>query len=212
MAALKECVVGVLALQGAFREHIQMLNSLPGVKAHSAELEGLDGIVLPGGESTTMGLIAERSGILPSLRALIAPGTIPVFATCAGLIMLAEKAIGGKEGGQPLLGGLKVTVDRNHFGSQLQSFETELVVDDPVLSAKGTCHGLFIRAPAIVEIHDPGAVKESSPNAKEEGECIVAARSGNTLAVAFHPELTPDTRWHEYLVKMIREETAGATE
>jgi len=200
-----------------------MLNSLPGVKAHSvrtaAELEGLDGIVLPGGESTTMGLIAERSGILPSLRALIAPGSIPVFATCAGLIMLAEKAIGGKEGGQPLLGGLKVTVDRNHFGSQLQSFETELVVDDPVLSAKGTCHGLFIRAPAIVEIHDPGAVKvlarlpkESSPNAKEEGECIVAARSGNTLAVAFHPELTPDTRWHEYLVKMIREETAGATE
>ena len=83
-------------------------------------LEGIDGIVLPGGESTTMGLIAEWSGtLIPALKALVAK-KMPIFATCAGLIMLAEKAIGEKEGGQPLLGGLKVTVDRNHFGSQLK--------------------------------------------------------------------------------------------
>eukprot|EP00045_Choanoeca_perplexa_P005361 m.45274 g.45274 ORF g.45274 m.45274 type:complete len:141 (+) comp13080_c0_seq14:630-1052(+) len=115
--------IGVLALQGAFREHIQRLNALEGVTAiavrRGAQLQEVDALVLPGGESTTMGLVAKRSGILQDLQSFVTSKK-PLFATCAGLIMLAKEAQHCKQGGQPLLGVLDVIVDRNFFGSQLQ--------------------------------------------------------------------------------------------
>jgi len=206
--------VGVLALQGAFREHIRLLGKIPGVTAVAvrtqAQLDSVQGLVLPGGESTTMGLVAERSGLLPGLRDLVAKGECPIFATCAGLIMLADKAEGQKDGDQPLLGGLRVTVDRNHFGTQLQSFQTELEINADELGGSPTCTAMFIRAPSILEVHDdtvevlatlPQAL---SPNPLESGDSIVAARQGTILVTAFHPELTEDLRWHEVFVRSVQ--------
>jgi pyridoxal 5'-phosphate synthase pdxT subunit len=122
--------IGVLALQGAFIEHIKMLRRL-GVEAvevrKAEQLDGLDGLIIPGGESTTMGLIAERWGLVEPLRRWVHSGQ-PTWGTCAGMILLAERATGQKQGGQPLLGGLEVTVNRNYFGRQTESFETLLTV------------------------------------------------------------------------------------
>lgn len=227
-----EVKIGVLAMQGAFREHVQMLNALDGVTAiecrTAAELENLDGLVLPGGESTTMGLVAERSGVLPALRDVVLVQKVPVFATCAGLIMLADKAeggIGGKANAQPLIGGLRAVVDRNHFGTQLNSFETDITIDEPILAGEKSCRGLFIRAPAIIDCTDPGVKvlarlspetlagcppRANKPTGEIPGECIVACeQDGTILAVSFHPELTADTRWHQYFAAMVRKAKAG---
>eukprot|EP00040_Diaphanoeca_grandis_P025119 m.138788 g.138788 ORF g.138788 m.138788 type:complete len:225 (-) comp30014_c0_seq3:68-742(-) len=212
--------IGVLALQGAFHEHIVMLNKLENVSATpvrtSAELEGLDGLVLPGGESTAIGLMAERSGVLPKLREIVLKQKIPVFATCAGLIMLANDTLHSKTGGQPLIGGFDVVVDRNHFGSQINSFETEIQLEDSVLENDSKCHGVFIRAPAIVEVKSADvkvlarltpeviASAKGTTTSTPTGECIVAAMQGNMIVTSFHPELTPDSRWHQYFISVVK--------
>ena len=192
--------IGVLALQGAFREHAAML-AQAGAKVVEVrkpeQLDELDGLVIPGGESTAMGLIAERWGLVEPLRAWVHGGH-PTWGTCAGMIMLAERASGQKEGGQTLLGGLDVTVNRNHFGRQLQSFETQL--DVPILGDEPV-HAVFIRAPGIVSVGD-GVEILAHFGDTEADNVIVAVRQGPILATAFHPELTDDLRWHRLFVEM----------
>lgn len=188
--------IGVLALQGAFIEHIVMLRRL-GADAREvrtpAQLAEVDGLILPGGESTTMGLVAERWGLVEPLRAWVHGGR-PTWGTCAGMILLAEHATGQKQGGQPLIGGLDVTVNRNYFGRQVDSFETTLTVpsfDPPTYPA------IFIRAPAITAVGPEVEVLAELP-----GPLYVAVRQGNILATAFHPELTRDSRWHALFLEM----------
>src|SRR3954451_23627801 len=172
--------IGVLALQGAFIEHIKMLRQL-GVAAVEVrkpeQLADLDGLIIPGGESTTMGLIAERWGLVEPLRQWVHNGR-PTWGTCAGMILLAERATGQKQGGQPLLGGLDVTVNRNYFGRQTESFETMLVV--PQLGAE-PFHAVFIRAPAITEVGDQAEVLARVHTAQGT-DVIVAMRQGPILA------------------------------
>ena len=198
--------IGVLALQGAFREHIHKLQQL-GVNAIEVRkpeaLEGLDALIIPGGESTAMALVAERWGMVGPLRAWVHGGR-PTWGTCAGMILLSNRATGQKQGGQQLLGGLDVTVNRNYFGRQLDSFETMLTVpslgDPPV-------HALFIRAPAIVESGpDVEILATTAAPEKSQSDAalpIVAVRQGPILATAFHPELTDDLRWHQLFLQMI---------
>ena len=198
MSTLK---IGVLALQGAFIEHIGMLQRL-GVEAievrKAEQLAELDGLIIPGGESTTMGLVAERWGLVEPLRAWVEAGK-PVWGTCAGMILLAERAVGQKQGGQPLLGGLDVLVNRNYFGRQVDSFETELQVP---LWADAPFHAIFIRAPAIVEVGP--TVEPLAHVTTPTGETVIAAaRQQNLLATAFHPELTTDLRWHALFVEIV---------
>ncbi|XP_076917974.1 putative pyridoxal 5'-phosphate synthase subunit PDX2 [Bidens hawaiensis] len=202
--------VGVLALQGSFNEHLAALRRIgvKGVEIRKAEqLDNITSLIIPGGESTTMAKLAELHNLFPALREFVRMGK-PVWGTCAGLIFLADKAVGQKIGGQELVGGLDCTVHRNFFGSQIQSFEAELPV--PELAAKeggpSSFRGVFIRAPAILEV-GPGvevlasvSIKEGS--AESESKVIVAVKQGNILATAFHPELTIDSRWHSYFMKM----------
>ncbi|CAM6085384.1 unnamed protein product [Calypogeia fissa] len=222
-------VVGVLALQGSFREHIVALRKL-GVEAIEVrkpeQLVGLSGLIIPGGESTTMAKLAEEYKLIPALKEFSTSGK-PLWGTCAGLIFLADKAVGQKTGGQALLGGLDITVHRNFFGSQLNSFETELQAP-PTLIDRGageTFRAVFIRAPAIldagpsVEVLADITVRSGAPLADcpedlQVGQkVIVAVRQGHLLATAFHPELTSDTRWHSLFLNMMQSgEKAISTE
>ncbi|KAG5060377.1 hypothetical protein AAZX31_01G106300 [Glycine max] len=220
-------VVGVLALQGSFNEHIAALRRLgvKGVEIRKPEqLNTISSLIIPGGESTTMAKLAEYHNLFPALREFVQMGK-PVWGTCAGLIFLANKAMGQKTGGQYLVGGLDCTVHRNFFGSQIQSFEAELSVPELVSKEGGpeTFRGIFIRAPAILEagpevqvladylvpssrlLSSDSSIEDKMENAEEESKVIVAVRQGNILATAFHPELTADTRWHSYFVKMSNE-------
>ena len=177
-------VVGVLALQGGYALHAQILRDL-GADVREvrtvADLSGLDGLVIPGGESTTMTLGIEREGLADPLRELVKSGT-PVFGTCAGLIMLDRDH----------LGVLDVKAERNAFGRQVHSFETDLDIEgDPV-------HAIFIRAPWIAEAGDDVEVLASVDGHP------VAVRQGNMLAVSFHPELAGDGRLHERFLEQIR--------
>ncbi|MEZ4832607.1 MAG: pyridoxal 5'-phosphate synthase glutaminase subunit PdxT [Caldilineaceae bacterium] len=201
---MTKTTIGVLALQGAFREHVNIFRSI-GVDAVEvrtpAQMLGLDGLVIPGGESTSMALIAERWGMIEPLRNWVHGGK-PTWGTCAGMILLAERATGQKQGGQALIGGLHATVNRNYFGRQVDSFEADLevtVFDDVPF------HAVFIRAPAITAIDadvEPLAyLMLATPGAER---VIVAARQGPILATAFHPELTDDPRWHQLFLDMVR--------
>ena len=201
--------IGVLALQGAFLEHETMLRRLdvtPVQVRKPEQLAGLDGLIIPGGESTTMGLVAERWGLVAPLKAWVQRGQ-PTWGTCAGMILLAARASGQKAGGQPLIGGLDVTVNRNYFGRQADSFETWLtvpVLGDPPIRA------VFIRAPAIVETG--AGVDVLATTAGRAGETVVVAvRQGPLLATAFHPELTDDLRWHAYFVLHVMRHTSHVT-
>ncbi len=190
--------IGVLALQGDFREHVQLLRSI-GVEAVEVrkreELEGLDGLIIPGGESTTIGKIATEYGLIEPIRALVESGK-PVWGTCAGMIVLSKDA--GMR--QPLIGAMDVKVKRNAFGRQVDSFEADL--DVPVLDKANNgaghkpFHAIFIRAP-FMESVGPGV----EVLATLEDGTIVAARQGNLLATSFHPELTDDTRFHRYFIE-----------
>lgn len=195
--------IGVLALQGAFAEHVKMLRQL-GVNAievrKAEQLDGLDGLIIPGGESTTMGLIAERWGLVEPLRKWVQDGH-PTWGTCAGMILLANQATHQKQGGQPLLGGLNVTVDRNYFGRQVDSFEADVEV---TLLGSDPFRAVFIRAPAIVEVGE-GAETLMEVTTPRGERVIAAARQGPLLATAFHPELTTDPRWHELFVQMVQD-------
>lgn len=197
--------LGVLALQGAFREHINMLAQLnvEAVEVRLADqLDEVDGLIIPGGESTSMGLVAERWGLVEPLRAWVRAGR-PIWGTCAGMILLAERATGQKRGGQALIGGLDVTVNRNYFGRQVDSFEADL--DVPALG-EAPFHAVFIRAPAIAAVAAEVETLATVAAQGDDSEAVVAAvRAGTILATAFHPELTNDLRWHRYFVQIVHD-------
>ena len=187
--------IGVLALQGDFREHIATLAAI-GVEAFEVrrlgELDQCDGLVIPGGESTVMQRLAQAYGLFEPIQSKIRSG-LPVFGTCAGLIMLADRITDGIVG-QQTFGGLPVTVRRNAFGNQLDSFETDLAFR----GITGPVHAAFIRGP-LIESVDPGVEVLSQLH---DGR-IVAARYGNLLGISFHPEVTGETRIHELFVAMV---------
>ncbi len=188
--------IGVLALQGAFIEHINILKAL-GVEAVEVrkpeQLRGLDGLIIPGGESTTFGKLATEFGLMEPLRELCASGK-PVWGTCAGMIFLAKNA--GRP--QPLLGVMDVEVKRNAFGRQVQSFEQDLDVPE-LPEPTRPFHAIFIRAPLIDQVG-----KDVKVLAQLEDGTIVAAKQGNLMATSFHPELTQDTRFHQYFIEQIK--------
>ncbi|KAI8853057.1 SNO glutamine amidotransferase family-domain-containing protein [Chytridium lagenaria] len=197
--------LGVLALQGAFSEHVFMLQRMTDkvesvVEVRKAtDLEGLDGLVIPGGESTTMALVAERAGFMEPLRGWVHSGK-PTWGTCAGMILLANGISHGKAGGQALIGGLDIQVKRNAFGTQMDSFEMKL--DIPAI-AGGPFHGIFIRAP-IVEVLSGSEVEILAQlDGGKRGDSVVAVRQKHIMATAFHPELTQDDRLHRYFVDMV---------
>lgn len=188
--------IGVLALQGDFLEHAQMLRRLGAEVTEvrlPADLEGLDGIVIPGGESTTIARLLLRYNLLAPLRDRIRAG-MPVMGTCAGMIVLAEHAEGlDREG----LGLMAIDVKRNAFGRQIDSFEADLEM--PKVSPTPV-HAVFIRAPRIDHVRPPAEVLATL----EDGTPI-AAQQGHMLALAFHPELTDDTAVHAYFLNLVRE-------
>jgi pyridoxal 5'-phosphate synthase pdxT subunit len=198
-----DALVGVLALQGDFREHEQALAAC-GVATRRVrtveDLEGIDALVVPGGESTTMSNLALRWGLMEPLRALVRGG-LPAYGSCAGMIMLADRIVGGRPD-QETIGGLDVTVLRNAFGRQVDSFEADL--DIPVLGPD-PLHAVFIRAPWVEEAGESVEVLGRVPTGPAAGR-IVAVRQGHLLATSFHPELTGDTRVHAYFVEMVREQ------
>ena len=195
----RQPVIGVLALQGAFAEHALMVRRT-GARAVEVrkpeQLDGLDGLIIPGGESTTMGLVAARWGLVEPLRRWVRQGR-PTWGTCAGMILLADRADGLKQGRQPLIGGLDVTVNRNYFGRQVDSFEA--LLDAPRVGA-GPAPAIFIRAPAITQVGPDVEVLAELPG---QPPVCVAVRQGRLLATAFHPELTGDLRWHEFFLDMV---------
>lgn len=188
--------IGVLALQGAFAEHLATLHGI-GVDAVEvrlpAHLADVDGLVIPGGESTTMRRLIDRWGLREPILALAGAGA-PVFGTCAGMIVLAREIAGGEA---PVLPLLDVMVHRNAFGRQLDSFETDLAV--PLLGDQPV-HGVFIRAPVIERV-GPGVDVLAT---LDDGR-IVAVRERNVIATAFHPELAGETRFHRLVATMAAE-------
>lgn len=188
--------VGILALQGDVREHADAIREIGaepvGVRL-PRDLVDLDALILPGGESTTMRNLIDRYGLREPIRAF-ADGGAPILGTCAGMILLAARIADGDE---PVLGLLDVTVQRNAYGRQLDSFEADLSV--PALGAE-PLHGVFIRAPVVSELGDGVEVL-----ARDADERPIAVRQGRILATAFHPELTSDRRMHRLLLEMIDE-------
>lgn len=195
--------IGVLALQGDVREHVAILEA-SGAQAvpvrRPRELEGLDGIVVPGGESTTIDKLLRAFGLFEPLRAAIADG-LPAFGSCAGMILLAERITGGIVD-QQTLGGLDVTVRRNAFGRQVDSFETDLVVEGVPDSAVDPVHAVFIRAPWVEEVGPRVQVLARVEGGPAAGR-IVAVRERDVLATSFHPELTGDQRLHRLFVSIV---------
>jgi len=197
--------IGIIGLQGAVSEHIEATKRAMrklGIKGEVIwvgrleQLEGLDGIIIPGGESTTISKLMLTTGLLEKVRQKAANG-VPILGTCAGLITLAkrgdEQVVRTK---QPLLSLMDISVVRNAFGRQRESFETDL--DIPILG-KEPLRAVFIRAPAVEEVGENVQVL-----AKFQDK-IVAVKQENIVAVAFHPELTPDTRLHEYFLRMCQQ-------
>ncbi len=188
--------IGVLALQGAFIEHEKMLRRL-GVEAAEVrlpkDLEGCDGVIIPGGESTTIGKLAVQYHLIEPLREIARSGK-PVWGTCAGLIFMAKDV----QRDQPLLGLMDVTVQRNAFGRQVDSFEANISIKG--VDGDKPFHAIFIRAPLIETVG--AGVDVLARVEKDNEEVIVAARQGNLLVTSFHPELSSDDRFHRYFVKM----------
>ena len=189
--------IGVLALQGDFREHIAVLKSL-GADARPIrrpqELEAVAGLVIPGGESSVMDKLSRAFGLAGPLRDAIRSG-LPVYGTCAGLIMLSSNILDGIVG-QESWGGLDVDVRRNAFGSQAESFEVDLhvaVLGDPPV------HAVFIRAPVVERLGDGVSAIASLADGR-----VVAVESGNLLGTSFHPEMIGETRFHEYFLEKVR--------
>ena len=184
--------VGVLALQGDVREHLRILDSL-GAEAvevkHSVQIAEVDALVIPGGESTTIGKMAVRFGLVDPIRSSIHRG-LPVYGTCAGMILLADSVT---EGDQPLIGSLDVMVRRNAFGRQNESFEADIEIE----GLDAPFRAVFIRAPWIEKV---GAEVDVLATVEEHA---VMVRQGNILATSFHPELTGDGRIHQMLLDMI---------
>jgi 5'-phosphate synthase pdxT subunit len=194
-------VVGVLALQGDFAEHARALSELgaaPRLVRRPEDLQGIAGLVLPGGESTTLGMLLDSSGLKDPLGMLLEAG-LPTFGTCAGMILLSSEVIGGRPD-QKTFGALDIAVRRNGFGRQRESFEC-------VLQVKGLESGLpavFIRAPLVERVADCVEVLAEVDNASSlTGQTPVLVRQGQVLASAFHPELTADRRLHRMFIEAI---------
>lgn len=201
--------IGVLALQGAFAEHVRMVRACgacaeevrkPLSCGADAGLDAFDGIILPGGESTVMGKLLLEWGLMDALRERIAAG-MPVYGSCAGLILLCRDIEGpdGKPLDQPRLGLLDATVRRNAFGRQVDSFEADLAI--PELGAE-PLPAVFIRAPVILSTGPE--VRVLARVEMDGAERAVAVRQDRILATSFHPELTPDTRFHRYFLDICR--------
>jgi 5'-phosphate synthase pdxT subunit len=187
--------VGVLALQGDVREHISALLAC-GVEAvavrRAEEIEAVDALVLPGGESTTIAQLAEVFGIFELIRNKIKNG-MPVYGSCAGMILLADQILDSKEG-QKSFGGLDITVRRNAFGRQVDSFESDISFND---GSEQLIRAVFIRAPWVEKVSDSVEVLASVDTHP------VAVRSKTALATSFHPELTGDLRIHRYFIEQV---------
>ena len=202
--------IGVLAVQGDVREHLRALSELGqdvcGIR-RPAELDDVDALVIPGGESTTMDKLVRAFDLQEPLRKRIAGG-MPVYGSCAGMIMLADR-IAGARPDQETLGGLDITVRRNAFGRQVDSFEEDLHI--PAIARRtstpaghpSTFKAVFIRAPWVEQMGAGVEVLASVENGPASGR-VVAIRAGNLLATSFHPEVTGDHRIHEYFVQMVR--------
>ncbi len=198
---MKKPTIGVIALQGAVREHLQMIErcGARGIPVkYPPELHLCQGLIIPGGESTTIGKLMTTYGFPEEIRSLVEAG-MPVFGTCAGLIMMAKRLV---EGDQPILGLMDITVRRNAFGRQVDSFEADLLVRE-ITDEEKPFRAVFIRAPWI-EWVDPRV----RVLAEFDGRAVMAVQ-GRLLVSAFHPELTGDDRIHRFFLRMVEEKVAG---
>ena len=197
--------IGVFALQGDVREHVRMLESLSAravLVRRAGDLDEIDGLVLPGGESTTMVKLATAFDLLDPMREKVSAG-LPAFGSCAGMILLADRVVDGIEG-QATIGGLDVVVRRNAFGRQIDSFEADIEVTD---LDGGPVHAVFIRAPWVEEVGNGASVLARIVGGPADGR-VVAVRGGadgQLLATSFHPELTGDSRVHQLFLQMAKE-------
>jgi len=224
--------IGVLALQGAFREHMQALAKLQNVQPvlvkQAQDLANIDGLVIPGGESTAMSKLLDYDSKLQQESATnnnnTATTTLPLkqlvqelmkfnkpcFGTCAGAILLSKKINNEASMGQCSVGAINASVDRNFFGRQVHSFEQNVDLNPKVFGDNSSFHGIFIRAPAIksvgpnVEVLGEVQLRGSGTEDAAANKVIVAARDGNNIVTAFHPELANDTRFHELFVSIVR--------
>jgi pyridoxal 5'-phosphate synthase pdxT subunit len=192
--------VGVLALQGDVREHLKMLESV-GVVAKKvktvSDLSDLDGLVIPGGESTTISMLCQRAGLMQPLRDFIKSGKA-VYGSCAGMIMMADQIIDGRAD-QETIGGLDITVKRNAFGRQVDSFEKLISLES---IGADQFNAIFIRAPWVEKVGE--GVEVLAAVQSEQGEPrIVMVKQGKLMATSFHPELTGDNRIHKYFVSLL---------
>lgn len=196
--------IGVLALQGDVREHLQALagaGARPLAVRRPTELAGLAGVVLPGGESTTMDKLLRALDLRDPLRAALRAG-LPAFGSCAGMILLADRVLDGPPD-QQTLGGIDMTVRRNAFGRQVASFEADI----RLAGLDGApVHGVFIRAPWVEQVGESVQVLATVGGGPADGR-IVAVRQGSLLATSFHPELTGDGRVHELFVRIVRDQS-----
>lgn len=186
--------IGVLALQGDVREHARMLASLGAqtrLVRRVGDLEALDGLIIPGGESSVMDKLARAFGLFGPLQRAIRDG-LPVYGTCAGLIMLADRLLDGIDG-QQTLGGLDVAVRRNAFGAQVDSFEADLHVD---VLGEPPVHAVFIRAPVVEHLGDDVDALATLDDGR-----VVAVRQGSLLGTSFHPEMLDEPRFHDYFLR-----------
>ena len=193
--------VGVLALQGDVREHVHALTSV-GAQAvpvrRRRELDAVDALVIPGGESTTIDKLLRAFDLFDPVQERLRGG-MPAYGSCAGMILLADRVLGGIEG-QQTLGGVDVTVRRNAFGRQVESFETDLSIE----GVDGPVHAVFIRAPWVEEVGPAASVLARVESGPAAGR-IVAVRQGPLLVTSFHPEVTGDTRVHQLFVEIVRD-------
>jgi 5'-phosphate synthase pdxT subunit len=189
--------IGVLGLQGDFAKHIEMLNKLDCVDAlvvrTPEEVQRCDGLIIPGGESTTVGKLMARYGVDEAIRERAAEG-MPIFGTCTGMILLAKEI---EDSDQNRLGLMDITVRRNAFGRQVDSFETDLAI--PLICDSKPIRAVFIRAPIVAKVYGGAEV-----TARLDSGEVVMVKQGNCLAAAFHPELTNDVRVHAYFVRMAK--------
>ena len=193
--------VGVLALQGDVREHLRALTAVGATAVpvrRERELDAVDALVLPGGESTTMDKLLRAFDLFGPVQARLRAG-MPAYGSCAGMILLADRVLGGIEG-QQTLGGVDVTVRRNAFGRQVESFETDLSIE----GIEAPVHGVFIRAPWVEQV-GPAATVLSRVAVGPAAGRIVAVRQGPLLVTSFHPEVTGDTRVHQLFVEIVRD-------
>ncbi|MBO0776501.1 MAG: pyridoxal 5'-phosphate synthase glutaminase subunit PdxT [Actinobacteria bacterium] len=196
--------VGVLALQGDVPEHLRMLaeaGARPVAVRRPEELESINGLVIPGGESTTIWKLAGIFELADPVRKRISGG-LPVFGSCAGMIMLADRLLDGV-GGQETFGGIDMTVRRNAFGRQVDSFESDIAMRGIAEAGARPLRAVFIRAPWVEETGSQVEVLGTDPRTGR----IVAVRQGPLLATSFHPELTGDVRVHRLFVDMVRDKT-----